>query len=620
VRKGLWMVSLILLSACGEAPPPTAPSGVAPASTEAESRRLTAFLDAEFDAFLALNPDTALTMGLPVHANEISDRSEAGDAKRLAWRRESVARMQAAFDPELLDETARAAFDVWAFELALAERRASFPLHPYWFGGAFGWHTFYPRVLMLYHRSDDAAGVESYAMRLRGVGRAVDQLRERTESAAAAGIRMPRFAYAKAIASSRSLISGVPFEETDEDSALWRDAQGRIESLVEAGAVSSERAITLAADVRAALLEDVAPAYRRLIGWLESDLANAPVDRVGVGAHPDGEAWYAVALFDNTTTELSAEEIHRIGLAEVARIRGEMERLKAGIGFDGSMESFFDHLRSDSRFFLPNTDEGRAQYLDDARTYLGAMEARLPDYFGLLPRAPLVVRRVEPFREEAGGAANYTPPTADGSTPGVYYVHLLDMNALPSWQLEATAYHEGSPGHHLQFAIARELTAAPRFMTAARYNAFSEGWALYAEPLAKEMGFYRDPYSDFGRLVLEQWRAVRLVLDTALHVEGMSEDDAVAYFLEHVPMPEAAARSEVQRYLMSPGQAVGYKIGMLTIQRLRDEARVALGERFDYRRFHDVVLGAGAVPLPVLEARVRRWIQSAASNGGEAAS
>jgi uncharacterized protein (DUF885 family) len=260
---------------------------------------------------------------------------------------------------------------------------------------------------------------------------------------------------------------------------------------------------------------------------------------------------------------------------------------------------------------LPNSDAGRADYMELADGYLGAMRTKLPTYFGRLPKAELVVRRVEAFREEAGGAANYSPPAADGSTPGVYYVHLVDMRALPLWNLESTAYHEGIPGHHLQLAIQRELTGVPRFMNGGvRFNAFSEGWGLYSESLAKEMGFYQDPYADFGRLAAEQWRAVRLVVDTGLHAQGWTEDEAVAYFLANLPIPEAAARSEVQRYLTMPGQAVSYKVGMMAIQRLRDHATATLGERFSYPTFHDVVLGVGAVPLPVLEARVQRWIDS----------
>jgi uncharacterized protein (DUF885 family) len=286
-----------------------------------------------------------------------------------------------------------------------------------------------------------------------------------------------------------------------------------------------------------------------------------------------------------------------------------MEAVKQAANFEGSMDAFFAYLRSDPRFFLPNTDAGRDEYLRLADHYLDGMAARLPAFFGRLPKAKIVVRRVESFREEAGGAAHYAGSSKDGAIPGIYYVHLKDMSALPLWQLEATAYHEGIPGHHMQVAIGRELEGVPRLLTGVvGYGAFSEGWALYSELLAKEMGFYRDPISDFGRLTLEQWRAVRLVVDTGLHAMDWSEDEAVRYFLANVPMPEAAVRSEVQRYLTFPGQAVSYKIGMMTMQRLRDAARTALGERFDMRRFHDVVLGVGGVPLPVLEDRVERWI------------
>jgi len=226
----------------------------------------------------------------------------------------------------------------------------------------------------------------------------------------------------------------------------------------------------------------------------------------------------------------------------------------------------------------------------------------------VLPQAPLVVKRVEPFREQPGAAQHYFGGTPDGSRPGIFYAHLSDMNAMPKYQLEAVAYHEGVPGHHLQISIAQERTGLPKFRTQYFYGAYSEGWGLYAESLSKEMGFFTDPYSDFGRVGAEMWRAVRLVVDTGMHAKGWTEQQAVAYFLENAPLAEGAIRSEVQRYLVWPGQATTYKVGAMTIQRLRDEARQALGPTFDYRAFHDVVLGGGSMPLPVLEARVRRWI------------
>jgi uncharacterized protein (DUF885 family) len=241
---------------------------------------------------------------------------------------------------------------------------------------------------------------------------------------------------------------------------------------------------------------------------------------------------------------------------------------------------------------------------------------RLPENFGKLPKADLVVRRVEKFREVAGGAQSYQQGTPDGSRPGIFYAHLIDMNQNPMWDLESTAYHEGLPGHHMQIAIAQELTGLPQFRTQYGYTAYVEGWALYTEKLAKEMGgFYQDPYSDMGRLNNEMWRAVRLVVDTGIHAKGWTQEQAVKFFMDNSPTPEGAIRSEIRRYTTSPGQATSYKLGMIKIQQLRDEAKKELGEKFSYPKFHDVVLGGGALPLPVLEARVQRWIAREKAGG-----
>jgi uncharacterized protein (DUF885 family) len=287
-----------------------------------------------------------------------------------------------------------------------------------------------------------------------------------------------------------------------------------------------------------------------------------------------------------------------------------MEALKTKIGFKGTLKEFFMFLRTDKQFVFPNTDAGRQAYLALAEKYLGDMQKKLPEYFGILPKTGLIVKRVEPFREEPGGAQHYFGGTPDGSRPGIFYVHLSDMNAMPKYQLEDIAYHEGVPGHHLQISLQQERKGVPTFRTQYGYGAFAEGWGLYAETLAKEMGFFTDPYSDFGRLGNEMWRAIRLVVDTGIHAQGWTEQQAVDYFLANSPIAEGAIRSEVRRYFVWPGQATTYKIGMIRIQRLRDEARQALGPRFEYRAFHEVVLGGGSVPLPVLEARVRRWISS----------
>jgi uncharacterized protein (DUF885 family) len=307
---------------------------------------------------------------------------------------------------------------------------------------------------------------------------------------------------------------------------------------------------------------------------------------------------------------MTADQIHEFGLKEVARIQAEMEAVKQKTGFKGTLREFFTFMRTDAQFFFPDTDEGRETYLKTSRDHLAFIKGRLPEYFGILPKADLVVKRVEPFREQPGAAQHYFQGTPDGSRPGVYYAHLSDMKAMPTHEVEVIAYHEGNPGHHMQISIAQELTGVPKFRTQAGFTAYSEGWGLYAERLAKEMGAYKDPYSEFGRLSSEIWRAIRLVLDTGIHVKGWSEQQAVDYFVANSPAAEGAIRSEVQRYFVMPGQATAYKIGMQKILDLRDRAQKALGPRFDVRGFHDTVLGGGAMPLELLERRVAAWIES----------
>ena len=325
--------------------------------------------------------------------------------------------------------------------------------------------------------------------------------------------------------------------------------------------------------------------------------------------HPNGTAYYEYQLRQMTTTGMTAEEIHALGLKEVERINGEMTALKDKVGFKGDLDAFFAFIDSDKQFKYPNTDAGRQAYIDDATRAIDNIKKVLPEYFGLLPKADLVVKRVEAFREQDGAAQHYYPGTPDGSRPGIYYAHLSDMNAMPKPELEVIAYHEGLPGHHMQISIAQELTGVPKFRTQYNTTAYAEGWGLYAEWLAKEMpGTYQDPYSEFGRLSSEMWRAIRLVVDTGLHAKGWTEQQAVEYFDANSAVPRAAIESEVMRYLTNPGQATGYKVGMIKIQELRRKAEAELGGKFDIKGFHDTVLGGGALPLTLLERRVDQWI------------
>jgi uncharacterized protein (DUF885 family) len=596
---------VIGLAGC-HAAEPTAAKGAGGATPAAETARLTAYLDAEYEKELAMSPESLTSQGRKEQYDKLDDRSEAAEDRQLDWRRKSVADMKTSFDYNALDDEGKTSFDIWSQELERGERARSFRDHAYIFvlGGP---HVGLPQFLINFHRVDDKHDMEAYISRLSRLGDALDQVLTRAKGSAAKGIRPPAFAYAQALSETRRIITGEPFTR-GPDAALFEDARAKIGALEKKGAISADEAIAMKERASKALTASIQPAYERLAAWLEADARNASTTPMGVSALPDGDAYYNQALAQQTTTTLTSDEIHARGLAEVARIRIEMEAIKARVGFTGTLQEFFVWMRKDPRFYFPNTDAGRQAYLAQAETYLGNMQKKLPEYFGLLPKAGLVVKRVEPFREEPGGAQHYFGGTPDGSRPGIFYAHLSDMNAMPKYQLEDIAYHEGEPGHHLQVSIAQERTGLPKFRTQYSYTAFTEGWGLYAESLAREMGFFTDPYSEFGRLGGEMWRAVRLVVDTGIHAKGWTEQQAVDYFLANSPLAEGAIRSEVRRYFVWPGQATTYKIGMITMQRLRDEARQTLGPAFDYRAFHDVMLGGGSMPLPVLEGRVRRWI------------
>jgi len=472
-------------------------------------------------------------------------------------------------------------------------------------GGA---QAFMPTFLINFHKVEDASDYTAYVSRLREVPRAFGQLMDQVKRSAGQGIRPPRFAHEGVIEQGGKVIAGAPFT-AGADSALWADAQAK------AGKIDAARADVLKGEARAALVEAVQPAFADVIAWFKADLPKAAVNPSGVGStHPDGAAYYAQRLRASTTTDLTPDQVHQIGLDEVKRIRGEMEVLKDKVGFKGDLQAFFKFVDTDRRFKYPNTDAGRQAYIDDATKAIATIKQQLPKYFGILPKADLVVKRVEPFREVDGAAQHYYPSTPDGSRPGVYYAHLSDMEAMPKPTLEVIAYHEGLPGHHMQIAIAQELQGVPEFRKQAGFTAYAEGWGLYSEWLAREMpGTYTDPYSEYGRLTTEMWRAIRLVVDTGLHAKGWTQQQAVDYFSNNSSIPLEAIQAEVRRYITWPGQATAYKIGMIRIQQLRARAEKQLGADFDIRGFHDAVLGGGAMPLHLLERRIDQWMNREAS-------
>ena len=607
------------LVACGQDNGQTsaeAPAQAAPAAQEAsgaadavaaETERLNAWFETRYEQELDFSPSTKTRLGRKDDYDRLDDFSEVAADAQLEWRRGTVADLKENFDYDLLTPEAKMSYDIWIYQLEQAEAAAPFRRNAYIFNQMQGVHAFLPNFLINFHRVDDAADMEAYITRIGEVARAIDQLVERSKLNAAQGVRPPKFAFEAVIGQAGALIAGAPFEG-EGDAPLWADATSKIDALVEGGVIDAARAEALRAGAEAALTGAFKPSYDALIAWMEEDITNTDEIAAGVWKLPRGEAYYAERLANQTTTNMTPDEVHEFGLSEVARIRGEMEAIKEQVGFEGTLEEFFVFVREDEQFYYPNTDEGREAYLQAARDHLAFINERLPDYFGLLPKADIIVKRVEAFREQDGGAQHYYPGAPDGSRPGVFYAHLSDMSAMPIPQLEVIAYHESNPGHHMQISIAQELDNVPEFRTQSFFIGYIEGWALYSELLAKEMGAYKDPYSDFGRLTTEIWRAIRLVVDTGLHHKEWTEEEAVAYFMANSPAAEGQIRSEIQRYIVLPGQATAYKIGMQKIIDLRETAQAELGEAFDIRAFHDTVLGGGALPLSVLERRVNNWI------------
>ena len=598
---------LAVLAACSPAQPTQA-------DIAKNSAALVAYLDAEYEEELQRSPMQMTSLGRKERYGELDDFSESATREELEWRRQSVADMKARFRPDALSEDARISFEVWELELARAEKRQAFLRHPYLFGRG-GPHTWFINFIINQHRVDEKSDMDAYVERVRRLGAALDQMLERARLAAADGIRMPAFAYDQTASEIARVLAGAPFG-TGADSALLADGKAKIAKLVEGGKLSPQEADQLMGQLSEAMVANMKPAYDRLASWIAEDRPNAAALAQGAGSLPDGEAYYTAMLGLMTTTDMTADEIHNLGLSEVARIKGEMEKVKEQAGFKGTLQEFFTFMRTDKQFYLPNNDTGAQEYINRATRHIEEMKLALPKYFGRLPKADLIVKRVEPYREEPGGAQHYQAGTPDGSRPGIYYAHLSDMNAMPTYMLEDIAYHEGLPGHHMQISIQQELEAEtgpnrlPKFRTQYGYTAYAEGWGLYSEALSKEMGFLKDPYSHYGQLSGELWRAIRLVVDTGIHSRGWREEQAVKYFTENSSIADGAIASEVRRYITSPGQATAYKIGMLKIQELRDRARATLGDKFSYPAFHDQILGGGALPLPVLERKIDRWIES----------
>lgn len=611
--------ALALLTACNAAEDTALESDAMPAETaatetmadaetasmeETESDRLNAWFQDVFDRNVARSPMTQTYLGMKTNYDQWSDASPEYAQEGFELGQADLAHMQATFDFDALDDSAQLSWRLFEYNAERAQEAQRWNDHGYTFTPRSGPHMNAASFLINNHRVDTAEDAEAYIGRLRNLPTYLDQNIANSRRSAELGVLTPQWTYEPMIATARNIISGAPFDD-GEASPLLADFTGKVEALD----IDDADKARLISEAEAALIEAVAPAYGRVIALFEEQAEVATEDD-GVWKHPDGGEFYNFLLNGYTTMDLSAEEIHQLGVSEVARIHDEMRGIMEQVGYEGSLQDFFEFMRTDEQFYYPNTDEGRAEYLAEATSLIDTMTETLPQMFNTFPRAELEVRRVEIFRQDAAGKAFYQRPAPNGSRPGVYYANLRDMSLMPTYQMEALAYHEGSPGHHMQLAIMQELEGIPAFRRFGGYTAYTEGWGLYTEFLPKEFGFYSDPYSDFGRLAMELWRACRLVVDTGLHYHQWTRQEAIDYLSENTPNPLGDSIAAIDRYIVYPGQATAYKIGMLEILRLRGIAEEALGEAYDIRDFHDVVLTQGAMPLSVLEERVNAWVAS----------
>ena len=571
----------------------------------AESEKANAFFDRIYDEKVGRFPEWQTYLGIKKDYGDWNNDSDEIELRELEITKENVEWLKSSIDYGLLDLQTKISYRLALQNAEDAVGNFKYRLYNYPVNQMFGRHTDIASFLINMHLVTEASDAEAYVSRLNGVEQVFEQLLENLKLRDELGVIPPKFVFPRAIESCRNIISGAPFDESGEDSALWGDFRKKLQALD----MDEPQKVMLQKQATEALVEVVKPAYDRLIAFLEKQEAKATTDD-GVWKFKDGGAFYDEALRLTTTTKLSSDEIHKIGLSEVSRIHDEMREIMKTVGFDGDLQAFFEFMRTDPQFYYPNDDEGKQAYLYRAVAVIDDMEGRLDELFLTKPKAELIVKRVESFREESAGTAFYQRPAPDGSRPGTYYANLFNTANMPKYKLEALAYHEGIPGHHMQLALAQQLEGIPKFRKLGGYTAYIEGWGLYCEQIPKEMGLYADPYSDFGRLSMELWRACRLVVDTGIHAKRWTREQSIAYYRKNTPDTERDCIRMVERHIVMASQATAYKIGMLKILELREKANKALGSRFDIRVFHDVVLRGGPLPLTVLEQMVDEYIES----------
>lgn len=537
--------------------------------------------------------------GIKGHNAELDDDSIAAGDRLFDHMKESR-KVLLSYEDEDLSEGDIMSKRIAMNMMDMLVEMEKFRFHNYPVNQLFGVQNGFPSFMESTHQIHSVADAEDYVSRLSQVGRKFDQVLDGLRHREELGILPPQFVVTKVLEEMQNFVA-TPAEEgilmvslTDkmQEAELAQDDQQRI-----------------ALEARAQIESTVYPAYERLVDYFEV-LDNKVSENNGVWALPDGDELYLLAIRMFTTTDYTPEFLHKFGLAEVDRIQGEILDILEAEGWDAS-EGFhpaISEMAEDPKFYYSDSGEGRDQILADYQTILDEVSEGLEPYFDVMPEAGMEVQRIPEFKEKTSPGAYYQPPAMDGSRMGVFYANLYDIKATPRYGMRTLAYHEGIPGHHFQSTIAQQQTDLPFFRRIIPAIAYSEGWALYAEKLAWELGFQDDPYDNIGRLQAELFRGVRLVVDTGIHYKRWSREQAIDYMIMNTGMAESDVIAEIERYFLMPGQALAYKVGMTKLLELRDLARAELGDQFDIRKFHNVVLTNGSVPLDILEDLVRQYI------------
>jgi uncharacterized protein (DUF885 family) len=604
-------LSGILLASCNTKSSTAGGPKYTGAEITAQSKKVNEYLDRKFDEAIERNPEWASTLGLRSHYGDWTDRSDENARRELDIQRASLDTLRRNFKLDALDEQTKLSVRLVEEEMKRSEDDYKWRFNNYWITQMGGEHDDIPSFLVNVHKIDSLPDAEAYIHRLQTLDKVFDQVMWQLRKREELGVIPPKFTFHYVSGDVKAFMDGC--DRADASNVLLTDFNEKIDKLKN---IDDAKKNQLKSEAKVAIKDVVKPAYQKLYDYWTA-LDKKVEKSEGVWSLPDGAAFYQYCLRHNTTTNISPDSIFETGIREVARIKEEMKAIMKTVNYkNDSLQDFFAYMRTDPRFKYSNDDKGRARLLAESTAYLDTVKiVYLTKLFDHIPKAPLVVKAVEKFREKSAVGAFYEDPSEDGSRPGRFYVNCYNMNDEPTYQMEALCYHEGIPGHHMQIALAQELKSVPKFRRHGGNTAYVEGWALYSEKIPKEIGLYKDPYSDFGRLSMEIFRAARLVVDAGIHYKHWSRQQAIDYMLANTANAPGDCVHEVERYFLWPGQATGYKIGMLRILALRTKAQQALGDKFDIRQFHDVVLLNGPVPLNVLEELVDKWINKVKNEG-----